>query len=349
MPPPLNRARSVTGTAAAQTVRLLRVCRRAGVSVTFLARKWPRAVIGLGQNPLMKLAALDLGSNSFHLLVARTDRSGTLSKVGSDKEVLRLGAVVQECGQLDGAAYARALLTVARMASVARELGAEKLMTVATSALRDARNGQSFCADCYTLHGVQIELLSGDDEARLAYLGARSALPLTSGRVLVADVGGGSVELAVGEGPRCDDVQSLQLGFLRLAHAFPLTDPSGAARLARYVQLECEKARWQLGRFDTLLLSGGTARAIGKLLGGGIASASTAQVLGLCQDLAQQPAAALRARGVDRERATTLAAGAAVVAGLLAGFGQRELRISPRGLREGVILRELSPQATRAA
>lgn len=297
----------------------------------------------------MKLAALDLGSNSFHLLVAHTDGVDALSKVGSDKEVLRLGAVVQECGQLNEVAYTRALATVARMATVAHELGAEKLMVVATSALRDARNGRNFCDDCFTRYGVRIELLSGDDEARLAYAGARSALPLTSGRVLVADVGGGSVELAVGEGASCDIVQSLQLGFLRLAHAFSLTDASGVARLARYVQLECEKARWQLGRFDTLLLSGGTARAIGKLLGGGIASASTGQVLELCEELARLPREALLARGVDRDRATNLPAGATVIAGLLAGFGQRELRISPRGLREGVILRELSQRATRAA
>ncbi len=297
----------------------------------------------------MKLAALDLGSNSFHLLVAQTDGRSELAKIGSDKRVLRLGAVVQDCGQLSEAAFAQALASVGRMVSVAAELGAERLLTVATSALRDARNGRAFCDECSTQYGVQIELLSGDDEARLAYLGARSALKLTTGRVLVADVGGGSVELAVGDGATCDDVQSLQLGFLRLAHAFPLAEPGGALRLARYVQLECEKARWQLGRFDTLLLSGGTARAIGKLLGGGSASASAGQVLSLCDELGQLPRAELLKRGVDRERATTISAGAAVISGLVAGFGQRELRISPRGLREGVILRELSERATRAA
>jgi exopolyphosphatase/pppGpp-phosphohydrolase len=72
-------------------------------------------------------------------------------------------------------------------------------------------------------------------------------------------------------------------------------------------------------------------------------------VLELCEELARLPRKALIARGVDRERAANLAAGATVIAGLLAGFGQRELRISPRGLREGVILRELSRRATRAA
>lgn len=297
----------------------------------------------------MKLAALDLGSNSFHLLVAQTDGVSVLSKVGSDKESLRLGAVVQECGQLSEEAYARALHTVGRMVELARKLGAEKVMAVATSALRDARNGRTFCDDCSTRFGVEIELLSGDDEARLAYLGARSALPLTTGRALVADVGGGSVELAVGEDRNCESVQSLQLGFLRLARAFPVKEPGGSARLTRYVQLECEKARWQLGRVDTLLLSGGTARAIGKLLGGGSASASTGQVLELCDELTRLPIERLLKRGVDPARAATLPAGAAVISGLLAGLGQRELHVSPRGLREGVVLRELSRRTPRAA
>lgn len=297
----------------------------------------------------MKLAALDLGSNSFHLLVAVTDGVSELSKLGSHKEVLRLGSVVQLHGQLTEDAYEAALACVGRSAEVARELGAEKMLAVATSALRDARNGAAFCQACESRFGVSIELVSGDDEARLAYRGARSALKLTTGRVLVADIGGGSVELAAGDGSECDTVQSLQLGFLRLGHAFRLNEPGGALRMARYVQRECEKARWQLGRFDTLLLSGGTARAIGKLLGGGIAGASASQVLKLCDELSTSAPEKLVKRGVDKHRAQSLAAGAAVTAGLVAGLGEREVRISPRGLREGVILRELSRRATRAA
>jgi len=297
----------------------------------------------------MKLAALDLGSNSFHLLVAQTDGAGELSKIGSHKEVLRLGSVVQLHGQLSDDAFARALACVGRAAAVADELGAKKVLAVATSALRDARNGRAFCDACRTRYGISIELVSGGDEARLAFLGARSALKLTTGRVLVADVGGGSVELAAGDGAECDAVQSLQLGFLRLSHAFRLGEAGGATRMARYVQRECEKSRWQLGRFDTLLLSGGTARAIGKLIGGGIASVSASQMLKLCEALSDSSFKQLLARGVERNRAMSLAAGAAVVAGIVAGFGERDVRISPRGLREGVILRELSRRATRAA
>lgn len=297
----------------------------------------------------MKLAALDLGSNSFHLLVAETDGRAELSKIGSHKEVLRLGSVVQLHGQLTEEAFDDALGCVGRSARVSQELGAEKMLAVATSALRDARNGRAFCDACQSRFGVSIELVSGDEEARLAYLGARSALKLTTGRVLVADIGGGSVELAVGDGPHCDSVQSLPLGFLRLGHAFRLGEAGGASRMARYVERESEKARWQLGRFDTLLLSGGTARAIGKLLGGGIAAASAAQVLKLCEELSRSSPSQLVQRGVDKHRAQSLAAGAAVTAGLVAGLGQQAVRVSPRGLREGVILRELSRRATRAA
>jgi exopolyphosphatase/guanosine-5'-triphosphate,3'-diphosphate pyrophosphatase len=236
------------------------------------------------------------------------------------------------------------------MSARARQLGAEKIVAVATSALREAGNGAAFCALCEDSLGVQVELLSGETEARLAYLGARSSIGSSAGRVLVVDVGGGSVELAVGDGATCDVVQSLPLGFLRLAQTFPLSEVGGAERLTRYVQLECEKARWQIGRFDTLLLSGGTARALGKLIGGGVASANTGRVLKLCHRVGAASPADLVEMGVDVARSVSLATGAAVVAGILAGFQQREVHVSPRGLREGVLLRELERrERTQAA
>lgn len=298
----------------------------------------------------MKLAALDLGSNSFHLLLAEAREPGELVKIHSEKEALGLASVVQQVGQLSEPAFQAAFSSVRRMSALARQRGAEKILAVATSALREARNGAAFCALCEDALGVQVELLSGEEEAKLAYCGARSSIGSDAGRVLVADVGGGSVELAVGDGASCDAVQSLPLGFLRLAQAFPLSEAGGAGRLTRYVQLECEKARWHMGRFDTLLLSGGTARALGQLLGGGVASANTGQFLELCQRVRAASPADLVELGVDAARSVSLSAGAAVVAGILAAFNQRELRISPRGLREGVLLRELNRRAaTRAA
>jgi exopolyphosphatase/pppGpp-phosphohydrolase len=115
------------------------------------------------------------------------------------------------------------------------------------------------------------------------------------------------------------------------------------------VRNECERASLGLGGVETLVLSGGTARAIGKLLGGGIASASAAQVQRLCDELSGLSPQQLAARGVDVTRCSTLAAGAAVVSGVLAGLRRERVRISPRGLREGVVLRELAKRATAAA
>jgi exopolyphosphatase/guanosine-5'-triphosphate,3'-diphosphate pyrophosphatase len=298
----------------------------------------------------MKLAALDLGSNSFHLLVADIGFRGELARVGSHKDVLRLGAVVQQYGQLSETAFDAALGSVSRMVGLSSQWGAERLVCVATSALRDARNGALFGEACRQKLGVEVQLLSGDEEARLAYLGARSVLGPGYGRVLVVDLGGGSAELAAGEDVTCDMVRSLPFGFLRLERAFPLDRPGGARRLSRYVELEAERLRSQLGRVDALLLSGGTARALARLSGGLGAPSSAGRFLRLCEELAQLNPAQLMKRGADASRAMNLAAGAAVLGGLVAGFGQHEVRISPRGLREGVLLRELSQRApTRAA
>lgn len=297
----------------------------------------------------MHLAALDLGSNSFHLLVARVEADGELVKLGSQKDVLQLGSVVRDHGRLTPQAFEDALASVSRLATFAAQHQASKLIAVGTSALRDAENGTAFVEACRQRLGVWVELLTGDEEARLAYRGARSALPLTAGRVLLADIGGGSVELACGAGAECDAVRSLPLGFLRLAQAFPVRDVHSSRRLSRHVQYECEKVRSGLDPFDALVLSGGTARALGKLLGGGVASVSDSQVVRLAEDISRASPRQLRALGVDSDRIATLPGGAAIAAGVMAGFGSWDLRISPRGLREGLLLRELALEARHRA
>jgi exopolyphosphatase/guanosine-5'-triphosphate,3'-diphosphate pyrophosphatase len=283
----------------------------------------------------MKLAALDLGSNSFHLLVAKAHPNRELSKVGSGKDVLRLGSVVQKHGMLTSDAFRQAFASVSRLTVLAHELGAERIGVVATSAIRDAKNGASFLEACREQLGVDIELLSGDEEARLVYAGAVSAFPKKAGRTLVADIGGGSLELAAGL-DTCEATASLPLGFLRLSTEFATKAARSPAAIADFVRIECEKVRFQVGRFDTLLLSGGTARAVGKLLGTRSAISPI-----VCAELARMTPSELLALGVEDKRADTLAAGCAVLWGLLAAFGASDVRVSPGGLREGVLLRDL--------
>jgi exopolyphosphatase/guanosine-5'-triphosphate,3'-diphosphate pyrophosphatase len=191
---------------------------------------------------------------------------------------------------------------------------------------------------------VEVELLSGESEGALVFAGARSAFATDGSRTLVADLGGGSLELACGQHSRCEAVRSLPLGFLRLAGAFPSGAPGSAARLARYVEAECQKVRFPIGRFDTLVLTGGTARAVGKLFGGHEVISPDVW-LTLCTALSTMTSEELGALGVARDRVDTLSAGAAVLAGLLAAFGGRGVRLSPHGLREGVLLREIAQRA----
>ncbi len=286
----------------------------------------------------MKLAALDLGSNSFHLLVAEGLPNGTLRKVGSGKDVLRLGSVVEEHGELTPEAFDRALASASRLRALASELGATRLSAVATSALRDARNGRTFLEACRRQLGLDVALLSGDDEAYLAYRGAQSAHPGSPGRTLVADVGGGSLELAAGHADRCEVVATLPLGYLRLTSQLSKSGTAGFRELAAHVRMECEKFRFLLGRCDTLLLSGGTARAVGQLL----KSSSQEQLSpAVCALVARMTPRELTACGVDERRVDTLGAGAAVLAGLLSAFEAHQVYVSSGGLREGVIQREL--------
>ncbi|HET9932741.1 MAG TPA: hypothetical protein VFQ35_18685 [Polyangiaceae bacterium] len=290
----------------------------------------------------MHLAALDLGSNSFHLLVAHVGSTGAITKLASHKEVLKLGRVVQEAGRLPELEYANALDAVAKLTSIARAFRAERLVVAATSALRDAANGREFCREVRERFGVTVDLLSGAEEGRVVYRGARSAFPGLTGRVGVVDIGGGSVEVCLGEGNACQHVASLPLGFLKVAAK--LDGAAGRGDRLRALVLEetqelRDRLRWQ--RPETWLFSGGTARAIGKLVVAGPAGISQGAVRRVAEELAQASPERLRALGVDAKRIDGIAAGALVFEALVDAFSVKSLRVSPGGLREGLLLREL--------
>ncbi len=290
----------------------------------------------------MQLAALDLGSNSFHLLVAHVGPAGAITKLASHKEVLKLGRVVQATGCLPEPEYAAALDAVAKLTSIARAFRVERLVVAATSALRDAANGREFCGEVERRFGVSVDLLSGAEEGRVVYGGARSSFPGLGGRVGVVDIGGGSVEVCLGEGNNCHHVASLPLGFLKVATKLEGAS-SQADALRSLVHQETqelrERLRWQ--RPETWLFSGGTARAIGKLVVSGPAGISHGAIRRVAAELAQASPERLRALGVDAKRTDGIAAGALVLEALVESFSVNSLRVSAGGLREGLLLREL--------
>jgi exopolyphosphatase/guanosine-5'-triphosphate,3'-diphosphate pyrophosphatase len=292
----------------------------------------------------MNIAAFDLGSNSFHLLVAQVDTDGKLVKVGGHREVLRLGTGVQEHGRLTPESFDRALDAVGRMVSVARAYRAERYVAAGTSALRDAANGHEFCAAVSARYGLPVDLLSGREEGEIVFRGACRGLNAASGRKAVIDIGGGSVEVAVGDGERIEHVESLPLGFLRLAKALGGPVETMAPRVAARVFTETTdvaKRLWAL-RPEAWVFSGGTARAVGKLMLMGSRGVSAVTLGRVAEELAAAKPERLIELGVDVARSETIGIGVAVMSALVQRIGVPSLHISPGGLREGLIARELA-------
>jgi exopolyphosphatase / guanosine-5'-triphosphate,3'-diphosphate pyrophosphatase len=175
----------------------------------------------------MRCSVLDLGSNSFHVLVADLD-GHRLTPVLREREMLHLGREVARHGTIRDETRREAVDTVAHLAELARRSGAVESQAVATAALRDADNGQEVIADLSDAAGVEVQVLDGLDEARLSYLGVRASIAVRDEPVLVLDLGGGSLEFAVGVGD---------------AVAWSASVPIGASRLSAQVDNDPMKGR----------------------------------------------------------------------------------------------------------
>lgn len=302
-------------------------------------------------NDGQRIAVLDLGSNSFHLLVSRVGPDGAMAKVDAHKEMVRIGATLGS-GFLDDESWTRGMDAVGRLAARARTSAPDRLVAVATSAIREAKNGADFATAVHTFHGLSVEVLTGEDEARLVYLGARSGLPRETGTIVVVDVGGGSVELAVGDGSRCTQLHSLPLGVLRLRTAFVPPDGYVSERTAGVIAATVRGVAGATLRSvagahpDLVVFTAGTARTVAALCDSlRIASAGPSvltrdAVLGLRTVFSKFRPSHLPALGVEEQRADTIAVGAIVLHTIMEELGAPTARVSTRGVREGVLLRE---------
>jgi exopolyphosphatase / guanosine-5'-triphosphate,3'-diphosphate pyrophosphatase len=166
-----------------------------------------------------RLAAIDLGTNSFHLVIADVKSNGKFTVLSKDKEVVRLGDSMTEMKHLSSPAIIRALETLRRFHQLAQSMDAP-VRAIATSAVREALNRDSFLALVREELGFDIEVVSGFEEARLIYLGVLQALPVYRKRVLLVDIGGGSTEFLVGTEGDVAYVNSLKIGAVRLTRRF---------------------------------------------------------------------------------------------------------------------------------
>ncbi|MDT4938835.1 MAG: exopolyphosphatase / guanosine-5-triphosphate,3-diphosphate pyrophosphatase [Pseudonocardiales bacterium] len=183
----------------------------------------------------MRVGAIDCGTNSIRLLIADGDAGGALTDVHREMRIVRLGQGVDRTGRLAPEAIERTRVALADYATTIGELGAEHVRMVATSATRDAANRVDFVEMVRHTLGVDPEVITGDEEARLTFLGAVAGLPRADGRLLVADIGGGSTELVLGDLSGVLSAYSMDVGCVRLTERHLHGDPPTPDQIGRVV------------------------------------------------------------------------------------------------------------------
>ena len=301
----------------------------------------------------MRTSVLDLGSNSFHVLVADVHDAGYVDPVLRERQMLHLGRVVADHGHIPDEHVSRVLDQVAHLSELARRAGATERLAVATSALRDAANGREVVQRIADTAGHPVRVLPGFEEARLAYLGVRAAIGVAPGGLAVLDLGGGSLELAVGTRRQPDLVTSSNCGVSRLS-ALVEDDPIGKAdreRLRATVAAELELSG---GAFEThlpqrVVAVGGTVRAMARVVARNdwpwvpMTLNRVPLTLDRLRDLRDELCALdvddrEGVRGMKRRRADHLHIATIILVEVLQHLGVDRLEVCDWGLREGVLL-----------
>jgi exopolyphosphatase/guanosine-5'-triphosphate,3'-diphosphate pyrophosphatase len=289
-----------------------------------------------------RVGVVDLGTNSTRLLVADVEDS-SVSELDRRLEITRLGEGVDARGQLLPQAIARVRNVLVDYRRTIEELGAERTLAFATSAVRDAENGEAFLGEIEWSYGFATRLLSGHEEALLTFRGVAVGRDLTDG-TLVVDVGGGSTELILGGSGGVSFHESFDLGCVRLTERFP-ADPGGTAAQVRAALdrgiPRGVKARTAIGVAGTVTqlatLDLGLEREEPELVHGHRLSAET--VASQVERLGAMPVEEIRRlRGMHPERAPVIVAGAVVVREVLSHFGLAELEVSERDIMHGAAL-----------
>ncbi len=291
------------------------------------------------------LAAVDLGSNSFHMVVARYSH-GQLLIIDRLREMVRLGAGVKPDGRLDSAVAARAVACLERFGQRLRHMKPDGVRVVGTNALRRLRRANSFLERARAALGHPIEIISGREEARLIYSGVAHTMPADAGRRLVCDIGGGSTEVIIGEGLNPLELESLQMGCVRTSEEF---FPDGRvserrfarARVAARQAIDPYQAAFRRRGWDQAVGSSGTVRAIGDAIRelDPAATQITAEglealiaTLGKIEHIRDLPLTS-----VTDDRKLSFAGGVAILCEIFEQLGIEEMRVAEGAMREGLL------------
>ena len=302
---------------------------------------------------MTKLAILDIGTNSIHLVLAEVEPDFSYKILDRYKDMTRLGDGAFKTRRLSEAAMARGLEVIRTLATLARNKGYERVEAVATSAVREARNGGEFIEEVARETGLTVRVVTGQEEARLIYLGVRHSMDLTEQPTLVVDVGGGSVELILGNHKRMVQGQSLKLGAIRMKDLYLKQDPPTKSMLqdmqkAIDAQLKSALQQFKTKQFDRLVGTSGmagnlteviylrrTGRPVPQLNLATITLKEVAAVEHLLINASFK--ARLAIPGLDPKRADTLLPATAVIRNLMERIGHDEMTMSDKAIREGLI------------
>ena len=302
----------------------------------------------------MRIAALDLGTNSLHLLVVEARPDGTFRPLCQEKEMLRLGDVVSRTGRISPAAIERLLEAVRRFAALARANGADEIVARATAALRDADNGAEVVDRIAEVTGVQVDVISGVEEARLIFGAIRASVVIDPSPAVGLDLGGGSLEVMVGDGEHLEWATSVRLGVARLTAELVSTDPPSGAdrrRLRQLVTSVLGPVAEEVAGFEPRMLIGASGTlcdlaAMAAAMAGGTVPTSVnhltvtrAELAAVHEEIMRRPLAARRRlAGLDARRADLVPAGSTVLMTAMELFGLDALTVSDWALREGIVL-----------
>ncbi|MEU4463695.1 Ppx/GppA phosphatase family protein [Streptomyces sp. NPDC024017] len=304
----------------------------------------------------MRLGVLDVGSNTVHLLVVDAHPGACPLPAHSHKAELRLAQLLDDDGAIGPHGVDRLVSVIKEALQAAEDKGVEEVLPFATSAVREARNADDVLERVRAETGVELQVLTGSEEARLTFLAARRWFGWSAGKLLVLDIGGGSLEIAYGMDEEPDAAASLPLGAGRLTAGWLPGDPPGpdeVRALRRHVRTEIARTVGEFSRLGTpdhVVATSKTFKQLARIAG----AARSAEGLYVQRELKRESleewvprlagmTEAERAElpGVSEGRAGQLLAGALVAEAALDLFGVERVEICPWALREGVILRRL--------
>lgn len=302
----------------------------------------------------MRIAALDLGSNSFHLIVVEAHPDGSFEPLLREKEVLRLAEDVARDHRISDAKIEAAIESIARMRAHGEAMNVDEWVVFATSAMREADNGAEVVERIETETGVGIQVITGLDEAKLIFAAVRASVLIDKPPAICIDQGGGSLEVSVGDATGIMWSTSLKLGAARLTAEFMKSDPPDPEDLAK-VRARAEQLLTPVARATKkfrpgmLIGTSGTLTALARLASPQVASATPnalhqlsvtkAELASVHEAMQTQPLDKRKGfEGLDARRADIMPVGSVVLQVCMELFGFDELTVSEWSMREGMVL-----------